>query len=274
MNESLVLELPNGKACHFTSTAMRTVAKYLRWETFKRGQYSHAGFELQVDDTVIDIGANIGMFALWAEPQIPRGRLICVEPNPYALECLRMNIRQNDLRNVTIIPAAAGGENGTMELVSHHGWEAMAHSAALDAPWLFNTSTMGRIARCLMQRSLRHAHPTTATKRFVVQVMPLSRILEEYDVAKVSFLKIDCEGSEYEVLRSLDAANWARIQRVVIEYHDIGRDRNHVELVEILHTNGFEVEAIHATGGTLSALLGVRVGMIWAKKRLRDIRAE
>ena len=266
MNESLVLELPNGKACHFTSTAMRTVAKYLRWETFKRGQYSHAGFELQVDDTVIDIGANIGMFALWAEPQIPRGRLICIEPNPYALECRRMNIHQNDLRNVTIIPAAAGGENGTMELVSHHGWEAMAHSAALDAPWLFNTSTMGRIARCLMQRSLRHAHPTMATKRFVVQLMPLSRILEEHDVATINFLKIDCEGSEYEVLRSLDAANWARIERVVIEYH-VGRDRNHVELVEILRTNDFEVEAIHATWGTLSALLGVRVGMIWAKKR-------
>ena len=90
VNESLALGLPNGKACYFTSTAMRTVAKYLRWETFKRGQYSHAGFELQVDDTVIDIGANIGMFALWAEPQIPEGRLICIEPNPYALECLRM----------------------------------------------------------------------------------------------------------------------------------------------------------------------------------------
>ena len=164
---------------------MRTVAKYLRWETFKRGQYSHAGFELQVDDTVIDIGANIGMFALWAEPQIPLGRLICIEPNPSALEFLRMNIRQNDLRNTTIIPAAAGGEIGIMELVSHHGWEAMAHSAALDVPWIFNTSTMGRIARCLTQRSLRQAHPTTATKRFVLQLMPLSRILEEHGVAKV-----------------------------------------------------------------------------------------
>jgi FkbM family methyltransferase len=267
MNESLVLGLPNGKACYFTSTAMRTVAKYLRWETFKRGQYSHAGFELQVDDTVIDIGANIGMFALWAEPQIPQGRLICIEPNPYALECLRMNVRQNDLRNVTVIPAAAGDENGSMELVSHPGWEAMAHNAAVDAPWLFNTSTMGRIARSLMQRSLRHAHPTMATKRFVVQLMPLSRILEEHDVATVNFLKIDCEGSEYEVLRSLDAANWARIERVVIEYHDFGRVRKHVELVEILRANGFEVETIHATGGMLSALLGVRVGMIWAKKR-------
>jgi FkbM family methyltransferase len=145
----------------------------------------------------------------------------------------------NDLRNVTVIPAAAGGDNGTMELVSHHGWEAMAQSAALDAPWLFNMSTMGRIARCLMQRSLRHAHPTTSTKRFVVQLMPLSRMLEEHNVATVNFLKIDCEGSEYEVLRSIDAANWARIQRVAIEYHDIGRDRNHVELVEILRINGF-----------------------------------
>jgi methylase of polypeptide subunit release factors len=93
---------------------MRTVAKYLRWETFKRGQYSHPGFELQVDDTVIDIGANIGMFALWAEPQIPRGRLICIEPNPYALECLRMNVRQNDLRNVTVSRCGWWG-------LRHHG---------------------------------------------------------------------------------------------------------------------------------------------------------
>jgi FkbM family methyltransferase len=266
MSESLVLGLPNGKACHFTSTAMRTVAKYLRWETFKRRQYSHTGFELQADDTVIDIGANIGMFALWAEPQIPQGRLICIEPNPNALECLKMNIRQNDLRNVTVIPAAAGGENGTMELVSHHGWEAMAHSAAVDPPWLFNTSTMGSSTQpdaTLVASRLSK----TGDQRFVVQLIPLSRILEEHDIATVNLLKIDCEGSEYEVLRSLDAANWARIERVVIEYHDIGRNRNHVELTEILRTNGFEVEAIHASGRTLSALLGVQVGMIWAKKR-------
>ena len=72
MSESLVLGLPSGKVCHFTSTAMRTVAKYLRWETFRRGQYSHAGFELQVDDLVIDIGANIGMFAFRRGPKRDR----------------------------------------------------------------------------------------------------------------------------------------------------------------------------------------------------------
>ena len=266
MNESLVLGLPNGKVCYFTSTAMRTIAKYLRWETFKRGQYSRPSFELRVDDMVIDIGANIGMFALWAEPQIPRGRLICIEPNPCALECLRMNIHQNNLRNVTIVPAAAGSEDGTMELVCHPGWEAMAHSTAVDAPWLFTSSKMGGTARWLMQCFFRHRHQAAAAKPIVVCLMPLSRIMEDHGVTTLNFLKIDCEGSEYEVLRSLDAAHWARIERVVIEYHDFGRGRNHHELVEILRTNGFEAVVVHTILESLFALLGVRLGMIWAKR--------
>jgi FkbM family methyltransferase len=267
MNESLVLGLPNGKVCYFTSTAMRTVAKYLRWETFKRGQYWRPGFELRADDTVIDIGANIGMFALWAEPQIPRGRLICIEPNPRALECLRINIRQNDLRNATIVPAAVGGENGTMELVCHPGWEAMAHAAAVDPPWFLAKSRMGRLARLLMQRSLRHPHQAAAVKPIMVQLMPLSRVMDEQGVAAVNFMKVDCEGSEYEILRSLGSAHWARIERVVIEYHDSGPDRNHQELMEILRNNGFEAEVTHTILEGLFALVGVRIGMIWATKR-------
>jgi FkbM family methyltransferase len=266
MNESLVLGLPNGKVCYFTSAAMRTVAKYLRWETFKQGQYRHPGFELRTDDTVVDIGANIGMFALWTEPQIPGGRLICIEPNPRALECLRMNIRQNNLRNVTIVPAAAGCEHGTMELVYHPGWEAMAHSAAVDPPWFLSKSRSGRLARWLMQRLFRHAQQAAPAKPIEVQLVPLARIMDELGVVTINFLKIDCEGNEYEVLRSLDAAHWSRIERVVIEYHDLGRDRNHHELVQILRDQGFEAEIVHSILGRLFALAGVRLGMIWAKK--------
>ena len=266
MNETLALGLPNGKSCYFTSAAMRTVAAYLRWETFRQGQYRRPGFELRADDTVIDIGANIGMFALWTEPQIPRGRLICIEPNPRALECLRMNVRRNDLRNVTVVPAAAGREHGTMELVYYPGWEAMAHSTAVDAPWFLSGSRMGRLARWLMQRLFRHADHATPAQPIEVQLAPLSHIMEEHGVATVNLLKIDCEGGEYDVMRSLDAGHWARIERVVIEYHDCGRDRNHRELVKILRNHGFDAEIVRPILGRLYALAGVRLGMIWAKK--------
>jgi FkbM family methyltransferase len=265
MNKNLEVALPNGNICYLTSTAMRTVAKFLRWETFNRGQYRRQGFELRADDTVIDIGANIGMFALWTEPQIPQGRLICIEPNPRALECLRMNVRQNELRNVIVVAAAAGGENGTMELVFHPGWEAIAHSAAVDAPWFYTRSWMGRFTRWLLRGSSPDARQAVASKSITVRQMSLSHIMDEHGVGRVNLLKIDCEGSEYEVLRSLDAAHWARIERVVIEYHDFGRDRNHRELMEILRANGFEAEVVHTFMEGLSALVGARVGIIWAR---------
>jgi len=269
MSESLTIGLPNGKICYITSATMRTIAKYLRWETFKQGQYQKPGFELRAGDTVVDIGANIGMFALWAEPQIPRGRLICVEPNPRVLECLRLNISRNNLRNVEVVPAAAGSKDGTMELVCHPGWEALAYSTSVDAPWFFNKSRAGRVVRWMMQRLRRQSHQMAAQKPFAVPQKPLARIMDEHAIAKINFLKVDCEGSEYEILRSLDAAHWARIERVVIEYHEFGRDRSHRELVKLLADNGFEVERVRSLLTRLFALTGASVGMIWAKKPVR-----
>jgi FkbM family methyltransferase len=269
MSTRLAVGLPNGKVCYLSSATMKTVAKYLRWETFKRGHYQRPGFELRSHDTVVDIGANIGMFALWAEPQIPQGRLICIEPNPPALECLSLNIRQNDLRNVTIVAAAAGDDDGTMELVCHPGWEALAHSAKVEAPWFFTKSLAGRLARWLLQRGLRHAHGTAATAPITVRQMQLGRIMDDHNVATINFLKIDCEGSEYEILRSLAPAHWARIERLAIEYHDFGRARRHGELMQMLRNNGFEVEAVRTFLERLCALVGTPMGMIWAKRTAR-----
>jgi FkbM family methyltransferase len=270
MSESLTIGLPNGKICYITSATMRTIAKYLRWETFKQGQYQKPGFELRAGDTVVDIGANIGMFALWAEPQIPRGRLICVEPNPRVLECLRLNISRNNLRDVAVVPVAVGASDGTMELVCHPGWEALAYSTAVDAPWFFNKSRTGRVVRWLMQRLRRQSHQTAAEKPFAVPQMPLSRIMDEHAVGTINFLKVDCEGSEYEILRSLDPAYWARIERIVIEYHEFGRGRSHRELVDMLRDNGFEVELVRTWLTRLFGFAGASVGMIWAKKPVHD----
>ena len=266
MIDRLEVRLPNGKVCYVTSAKMLTITRFLRWETFKRRQYWRAGFELRADDTVVDIGANVGMFALWAEPQIPRGRLICVEPNPHALICLRMNIRQNDLRNVIIVAAAAGKENGTMELVSFPGWEALGHRADIEAAWFLNGSRMAKFARWLLQCALLQPCQPAAAKPIAVQQKLLSRIMDEHGVAAVNFLKMDCEGSEYEILRSLDSAHWARIERIVIEDHDFGHGRNHGELTELLQKSGFEIEVVHSMQDRLSSLAGVRVGKIWARR--------
>jgi FkbM family methyltransferase len=264
------LGLPNGKVCHVDSTTMRTIAKVLRWEIFTRAQYQRSGFELRATDTVIDIGANIGLFALWAAPQIPRGRLICIEPNPQALGCLAENVRDNDLHNVVIVAAAAGCENGTMELVCWPGWEALARKSDIEMPWYLTGSGIGKFARLLIEGRLLRPHRAETAESITVQQKLLSSIMDEHDVSRVNLLKMDCEGSEYEILRALDFAHWKQIDRAIIEYHDIGTDRNHLELIEILRENGFELEIIRSMQELCYSAVGMRVGKIWARKPLRN----
>lgn len=53
------------------------------------------------DDTVIDIGANHGMFTLAAVKAVgPRGRVIAFEPNPVCFKTMTDNLELNGIKNV------------------------------------------------------------------------------------------------------------------------------------------------------------------------------
>src|SRR5438067_3530420 len=66
--------------------------------------------------TIIDVGANIGYYALILTSLAgAEGRVICLEPDPDNLRELNMNVRKNRLeRNVTVKPIAAGDFDGTI----------------------------------------------------------------------------------------------------------------------------------------------------------------
>lgn len=71
---------------------------------------------LREGQTVIDAGANIGAFTVPMSRLVgPEGRVIAFEPSPQAAELLRLNLAQNDCRNVEVFEAAAGEMNGTIE---------------------------------------------------------------------------------------------------------------------------------------------------------------
>jgi FkbM family methyltransferase len=258
--------LPNGTVCHLTSKSMRPLAKYMRWEIFKRGRYVRAGFELRPSDTVVDIGGNIGVFALWAATQVPQGRIVSVEPNPVSFGCLKLNIERNNLGNVTAVQAAVGGDCGTMELIYQPGWEPIAHNAKVSAPWFYRQSALARLSLRIMAILTNRQTHVEPVRRIIAPSMSLERIMDDHGVKVVNFLKIDCEGSEFEVLRNIRSAYWSQIERVAIEYHEFGRDRRVAELVTILERHGFEVEVKRSLVDRLFGAIGASFGEIWALK--------
>ncbi len=245
---------------------MRPLARYLRWEIFKRRRYARAGFELRPSDTVVDIGGNIGLFVLWAAPQVPQGYIVSVEPNPASIGCLKLNIERNGLGNVTAMQAAAGSDGGTMELIYHPGWEMIAYNAELSAPWFYKQSVPARLVRWIIAGLTNRHTAAEPPQRIVTPLMSLERIMDDHEIEVVNYLKLDCEGSEFEVLRNISGACWSRIERAVIEYHEFGRDRRATELVMILEGNGFEVEVHQSLVEKLGRPFGASIGEIWAWK--------
>jgi len=244
------IALPNGLIFYVTSSQLRGQARFLVYEIFKNRTYWHSGFDLRPDDTVIDVGGNIGMFTAWVAPQVPRGRVITIEPTTPSFNCLKLNIELNDLRNVTSIQAAIGRDDGEMEMLLRPGWEIFSFDADLPE----------NLFRRILVRFIKPGAQNRAPIRVVVPTISLGRVLDDFELASVNLLKIDCEGCEFALMRTLSPSHWQRIERIAMEFHEMSKAHCHKELVTILRNNGFEV-SVQRSWLEKNML---KIGRIWA----------
>jgi FkbM family methyltransferase len=155
---------------------------------------------------VIDIGANIGAFMLWLAERYPGLRGACYEPDPEAFAYLRRNVDQ-------------------LAVAAH--CEAVADRTG--------TARLFRPERGQGAGTIRSvgAGPDVLD----VPVVAFDRVTAETDES-VALVKMDCEGSEFEIVLGSSSESWRRVQGIVIEYHPIA-GANPRALVEKLEAHGF-----------------------------------
>ncbi|MBC8251296.1 MAG: FkbM family methyltransferase [Candidatus Nitrosopelagicus sp.] len=130
-------------------------------------------------DNVIDVGANIGIFTLSFSKSVSTyGKVFSFEPEPKNFEVLKKNISINNIENVILENLAVSNQKGVTKLFisENHG----AHS-------IFNQTT----------------HKTTG-KTIDIKTIRLDDYFEKKSIGKISFVKIDVEGVEYEVLKGMN----------------------------------------------------------------------
>lgn len=158
---------------------------------------------------VLDLGANIGLAALFLSHRFPNAQFACVEPSPDNEGVLRETIALNGIR-ATIFNAAIGTEAG--EAVLHLGADPTAYSLSPKGP---------------SERTLK------------VPQVTVEQLLEQLGWAEIDVLKIDIEGYEKVLFRSNTA--WLdRVRFIIGEAHghvDYGID----EVRHDLEKHGFDV---------------------------------
>jgi FkbM family methyltransferase len=157
------------------------------------GTYAPPGYEVRETDTVLDIGANVGAFAVWAAKRAPRGRVIALEPASENFALLEQNIRLNDQTNVMPLKAALADHGGTVTL---HLAERSSGDHSIDP------AVMG---------------PSRGKEE--VEAVTLAGLLDRLGLAACDLIKFNCEGAEVPVVLGLDAPTAARLRRMILGYH-------------------------------------------------------
>jgi len=178
--------------------------------------YNPKGFEIKAGDIVVDVGGHIGIFSLLASRFAKNGQIITVEPFPSTFRILQENIRKNKIKNVLLVNKAISNKKGVKDL------------------FLEGESTVG-------VTFFKDALENDNLKKESVKTITLEELMKECGIDHIDFLKMDCEGAEYEILFSCSPTILNKIGKISMEYHNLDESNNVSHLKKFLEGNGFNV---------------------------------
>jgi FkbM family methyltransferase len=214
------------------------------------GYYQH-GIAVKDGDTVMDVGANIGIFGVRACQRYPNVKVYAFEPIPDIFEVLQANADKFGKGRFHALSYGVSEEEGTATFTYYPHSPALstAHGEMWNEnPDMFVDAVKGslddapkgyRWARFLPRFAVRMLanYLRSGAKKFECKLMPISKIIAQYQIAQIDLLKIDCEGAELLALKSISESDWDKVKQVVVEVHDADGRLEYV--LNMLREKGF-----------------------------------
>jgi FkbM family methyltransferase len=182
-------------------------------------EYPKVLFKNMINPTILDIGANIGSFSVYASHILSgtRATIYALEPSVKNFDILEKNIKLNDLgNNIKASRLALYGKDGRSLLDIDRDYDAFY----------------------VIDNNLA----TASKKTEEVELMKLETFCSQNNIANIDLLKMDIEGGEYDVFyNSMDFIR-TNVIAVFIEVHDVDESNNMKTFKEFILNNNFEIK--------------------------------
>jgi FkbM family methyltransferase len=192
------------------------------------------------DDVIIDVGASCGTFAHYCLNRKAK-KVVCLEPSPsfYILDKTFDSC-------VDKYNCALGTNNGYRQF--YFTDKTTLNSFKIDDQKKYDTANMVGIAR-----------PVT------VECITLDSVIKRSNLDKINLLKLDIEGFEYDIFKSLSIETLANIDQVLIEFH---HNKNHKTqiIVDKLVQAGYDLKYLNLNFESWYTLCDLK-GVIYGKKK-------
>ncbi|WP_437681742.1 amino acid adenylation domain-containing protein [Sorangium sp. So ce131] len=244
--------LPNGLAVYHQN---RNETDYLYDEIFNKKTYSFYGIHLPDNAVVLDVGANIGMYSLYALQHCRSPRIYAFEPLPPIFESLSLNLRAHGER-VKLFPIGLSREEASVTFTYYPRYSMMSGVSDYARPgdevevvkrYLEKEADAGSEgARELLRQADDLLRFRFEAESHTCRLRRLTDVLREEGIQHVDVLKVDVQRAELDVLHGLGEQDWQKIDQVVMEVHQAAGEESQDrvrEITALLERHGFEVAA-------------------------------
>jgi FkbM family methyltransferase len=206
-------------------------------------------YELKNLDVVLDLGANNGLFSYLCYMDGCKS-IYAFEPNQDALK--NLNHIFKDIPSVQVIDKAIYYKDGDLKFYVDKA-----------------NTTIGSI-----NKSHVSDNTATTTEEITIPAISLKTFIQESGINKISLLKIDIEGAEYEIIEHLEDEIFEMTDSFLIEFHD-NTDKKVIRLVDKLLSHGFEIEQIRDQNSKnndsiIDHYIDSQIGTILARKKITE----
>jgi FkbM family methyltransferase len=183
----------------------------------------YRNFNINNLDTVIDIGANVGLFAKYMYSKDAR-KVVLVEANP-KLENNVKNILDNDYSRSSVYLSPIFSEKKTVT---------------------FNYSDINSAIGSIAFDSTKGVDYESLTNSIELETITLDEIIENEGIERISLLKCDIEGGEYDLIPSFTDKQMSMIDKFMIEIHS--NTNNQIQpILDKLESHGFNYKIYSPT---------------------------
>jgi FkbM family methyltransferase len=218
-------------------------------------EYCRHGVRVREGDVIFDVGANIGLFALWLRQSVSCNLTVySFEPIPPVFEALQHNAQRFDPERWKVFRYGLGRHSGTATFGYFTQVTAMSSVYPDTSPgavaslrntilrnadqWPRRVRWLRRLPGFLVRPLIDHViRRALVSEKVECPMRTVSEVIREQQVPHIDLLKVDVEKAELDVLEGVEAGDWPRIRQVVVEVHDL--DGRLARVTGLLRENGF-----------------------------------
>jgi len=165
---------------------------------FQKHITNNSFLKIEKDFTIIDVGANVGLMTLQFAKLVPNGQVFSFEPTFYALERLKKNLSLNPqlAKHVTVINSFVSEKSdANPNILAYSSWRVNGESEHNEHP----------------------IHMGTPKDTKGVPSISLDDFVEQQQLSKIDFIKVDTDGHEYEVFKGAQKAITKYRPKIIFE---------------------------------------------------------